>query len=159
MKLNYNDINYIISESTKRILSEAYRDSYGRMWDRGGRIPRDGMTGGSWGSSKIFGKYWVDVQELVELLDEETYTTDLHNKLENIERDLYFNVTANYGYDDTVGIPEGIDDITVDTTPCVKAISNLSLFTGAEIHVLKNAIEMIAENVEDGDGDNIQWND
>lgn len=157
MKLTVNDVNYIVNEASKRIISEAYRDAYGRTWSKGGNIPRDGMTGGSWGQSEIYGKYYIDIQELVEMLDDDTYNEDLHSKLESMEDKLFFNVKANYGYDSSVGIPESVEDVEVDITPAINAIRNMSLFTGYEIRELKNAINYIADNIESGHDDRIQW--
>ena len=153
MKLNYNDIRYIINESTKRIINEVYGDK----WERSGYVPRDGMTGGAWGSSSVTGIYRINIQELVEMIDEETYSDELYEKLLSIEDDLYFNVKGTYGFDDTVGMPEGFYDIKVDITPAIEAITNVSLFRGDEIHELKNAIRYIADDVETEDGEGVEW--
>lgn len=128
-------------------------------WDRSGRVSYNGngMVGGSWGSTRVQGTYWVDIQELVELLDEETYTEDLHNKLEEIGEELYFTVEADYEYDDSVGQPEGYYNIGVDITPCIQAIGDMSLFRGDEISELKQALQTIADRVKNNDGDGVDW--
>lgn len=147
-KLTDSDLNYTIMEAAQRIVE----------WQRSGSIPRDGMTGGSWGSDDVNGVYWVDVNNLIELVDEETYSDELYDKLESIGEELYFNVSGTYGYDDSVGIPEGYDNIYVDYTPAMSAIKNLSLFRGDEIRELKNAIMQIADKVENDNGEGVDWN-
>lgn len=148
MKLTEKDLHYIITEATKRIVNE---------WQRSGSIPRDGMTGGSWGSDNVNGIYHINLQDLFELLDEETYEST-YEKLESLEDELYFNVSGAYGYDDSVGMSEGYDEITVDYTPAIDAISNLNLFRGDEIAELKNAIMQIADKVENEYGEGVEWN-
>lgn len=150
IKLTENELKQVINKSVIKILNES-------GWDKSGNIPRDGMTGGSWGSKKVRGIYYIDIQELMEILDDETYTDQLYDKLLNIEDSLYFNVQGKYGYDDSVGLSEGYYDISVDTTPCIQAISNLSLFRGDEIYELKQAIETIADRIENGNGENVDW--
>ena len=156
MRLTEKDLHYIIAEATKRIVNETFRDSYGNVWNKGGSTPRDGMTGGSWGSSDVHGIYYINMQELFELLDEETYEST-YKKLETLEDELYFYVNGTYGYDDSVGIPEGYDDISVNYTPAINAVSNLNLFRGDEIHELKNAIMQIVDKVENNYGEGVEW--
>ena len=153
IKINENTFKKLIESS---ILNESPMRG---GWDRSGRVSYNGngMVGGSWGSRRVQGTYWVDVQELVEMLDEETYTDDLHNKLEEIGEELYFNVEADYEYDDSVGQPEGYYNIEVDATPCIQAISNMSLFMGDEIYELKQALQTIADRIENGNGESIDW--
>ncbi len=143
-----NIINKLVLSEVKNKLNE---------WQRSGSIPRDGMTGGSWGSDNINGIYHINLQDLFELLDEETYEST-YEKLESLEDELYFNVNGTYGYDDSVGISEGYDEITVDYTPAIDAIRNLNLFRGDEIAELKNAIMQIADKVENEYGEGVDWN-
>lgn len=154
VKLTENELKYMITESVKKILKES---PYRGGWDRSGSVPRDGMTGGSWGSKRVYGTYWVDIDRLIELIDDETYSDELYKKLESIGEELYFEVEADYGYDDSVGMPEGIYDIEVDYSPCIKAVKDLSLFRGDEISELKKAIMHIASEVEENDGDGVDW--
>lgn len=156
-KLNISDINYIVAEAVKRIIAEDYKRN-SQYWAKSGYEPRDGMTGGAWGVRPVLGVYHVDVYDLIETVDEETYSDDLYDKLMTLEDKLYFNVEAEYGFDDSVGIPEGYSNIKVDYSPCVNAVSNLSLFRGDEIQELKNAIEKIAYKVEN-DGEGVNWDD
>lgn len=144
-----NIINKLVLSEVKNKLNE---------WQRSGNIPRDGMTGGSWGSSEVHGIYRINIEDLLEKIDDETYNEELYDKLDSISDSLYFNVDADYGYDDSVGMSEGYSNITVDTQPCLNAIQNLSLFRGDEIHDLRNAIEEIAYMLESGNGEDINWN-
>lgn len=157
IKLAESELKYIIAEATKRIVTETYRDSRGRMWSLGGNTPRDGMTGGSWGSKRVYGVYKVDIDNIIELIDEETYSDELYDKLKNIDENLYFNVEADYAYDDSVGMSEGFYDIKVDETPCMKAIQNLSLFRGDEINELKKVIISIAHEVKNNQGEDVDF--
>jgi hypothetical protein len=143
-----NIINKLVLSEVKNKLNE---------WQRSGSIPRDGMTGGSWGSNDVKGIYHINLQDLIELLDEETYEST-YEKLNSLKNELYFNVSGTYGYDDSVGMSEGYDEITVDYTPAINAISNLNLFRGDEIAELKNAIIQIADKVENDNGEGIEWN-
>lgn len=143
-----NIINKLVLSEVKNKLNE---------WQRSGSIPRDGMTGGSWGSNDVNGIYRINLQELCEMLSEDTYES-VCEKLDSIEDELYFNVSGTYGYDDSVGMSEGYYDITVDYTPAIDAISNLNLFRGDEIAELKNAIMEIADKVENDNGERIEWN-
>lgn len=143
-----NIFNKLVLSEVKNRLNE---------WQRSGNIPRDGMTGGSWGSNDVKGVYHINLQDLFELLDEETYEST-YEKLESLEDELYFNVGGTYGYDDSVGIPEGYDGISVDYTPAINAIRNLNLFRGDEIAELENAIIQIANKVENEFGEGVEWN-
>jgi hypothetical protein len=154
IRLTENELKRFISESVTKILNES---PYGGRWDRNGRIPRDGMTGGSWGSSDVYGTYQIDVSELADMLDGDTGDDYFYMKLEKLKDGLYFKVKGKYGYDDSVGIPEGFSDIEVDMSPCIGTISNLSLFRGDEIRAIKDALQVIASEIENGNVDNVRW--
>ena len=147
IKINENIFRNLIKDS---ILKEA---------SFSGNVAMDGnsITGGSYKMKPVTGIYFVDIQELVELLSDDTYSDSLHRKLENIGKQLYFEIQAYKGNDSSVGLPEGYYDISVDTRPCIQAISNLSLFRGDEIRELKQAIQTIADRVESNDGDGVDW--
>lgn len=145
---NVNIIHKLVLSEVKNRLNE---------WQRSGYEPRDGMTGGSWGQDDVTGIYHIDLLELYDMLSEDVYEST-NEKLESIEDKLYFQVKGHYGYDDTVGMPEGYYDIRVDYTPAMDAIRNLSLFTGDEIAELKNTIMEIADKVEQNEGDGVEWN-
>lgn len=149
VRLTESDIHNMIMESVQNILKESpYRDSMGRSWRAGGRIPRDGMTGGEWGSSHVSGKYSVDIFELVNMLADDVYVPGIQEVLEEISNGLYFNVTADYGYDDSVGIPEGYGNIEVDTNPAIQAIMSCDALSVGQKQALEDGLEMIADNLE-----------
>ena len=156
--INENDLKYIISESVKRIITE-FRDSSGHTWERGGRIPRDGMTGGAWGSETRKGKYHIDIYELCEKLSEESYIPGIQEVLEELEDNLYFIVTANYGFDDTVGLSEGYSDVDVDINPAYQTIMScpaLSKYQKKEIEDIFNNLASDIEN-QDREIENVEF--
>jgi hypothetical protein len=156
-KLTEYDLKYVISETVKKIIKEAYRDEFGRIWQRGGYTHRDGMTGGSWGSSNVKGVYNINIQDFFEKLPEDIDDDYIENKLNSLKDELYFNVTGTYEYDDSVGMQPRYTDILVDYTPAMNAIKNISLFRGDEIAELKKLILQIAEKVEKGYGEGVEW--
>lgn len=148
--INETDLKYIVSESVKRIITE-FRDSSGYMWERGGRIPRDGMTGGAWGSETRKGKYRIDIYELSQNLSEKSYIPGIQEVLEELEDNLYFIVTANYGFDDTVGLSEGYSDVEVDINPAYQAIMSCPALSKYQKKEIEDIFNNLANNIENQD--------
>jgi hypothetical protein len=148
-----------IIKINENIFRNLIKDSMLKEASFSGNVAMDGnsMTGGSYKMKPVTGIYFVDIQELVELLSDDTYSDSLYRKLKNIEKQLYFEIQAYKGNDSSVGLPEGYYDISVDTRPCIQAISNLSLFRGDEIYELKQAIETIADRIKNSEGEDVNW--
>lgn len=149
IRITESDLHNMIMESVKNILKESpYQDTFGRRWSRGGRIPRDGMTGGEWYGEERSGKYNIDVFELVQNLSEDSYVPGIQEELEKIKNDLYFNVTCWYGADHSVGIREGYDNIEVDTNPAVQAIMSCDVLSDGQKKEIEDIFNTLAYDIE-----------
>ena len=149
IRLTESDLHNMIMESVKNILKESpYTDVFGRRWSRGGRIPRDGMTGGEWYGEERSGKYNIDVFELVQNLSEDSYVPGIQEELEKIGSELYFTVTCWYGADHSVGIKEGYDNIQVDTNPAVQAIMSCNALSDDQKQEIENIFNNLADDIE-----------
>lgn len=148
--INENDLKYIVSESVKRIITE-FRDSSGYMWERGGRIPRDGMTGGRWASETRTGRYYVNIFDICQELSDESYVSGIQEVLEKLEGNLYFTVTADYGFDDTVGLSEGYSDVEVDINPAYQAMMSCPALSKYQKKEIEDIFNNLANNIENQD--------
>lgn len=149
IRITESDIHNMVMESVKNILKESpYRDTFGRRWSHGGRIPRDGMTGGEWYGDERSGKYNVDVFELVQYLSEDSYVPGIQEELEKIADGLYFNVTCWYGADHSVGISEGYDNVKADINPAVQAIMACEALSDGQKQEIEDIFSNLAYDIE-----------
>ena len=159
IRLTESDLHNMIMESVNSILNESpYRDMFGGRHHSGGRIPRDGMTGGEWYSDPFKEKYDLDPQEIVDMLDngnEELYTPGMHDALENLSKkgQLYFVVSGTVEKDESVGIMQdqlNIDE--VDINPAYQAILSQddSVISVEQKEKLEGVLNKIAYELECG---------
>lgn len=149
IRITESDIHNMVMESVKNILKESpYRDMAKRTWGCGGRIPRDGMTGGEWFESPWTSKYMVNISDVVSQLSEESYISGIQEELEKIETALYFNVKGKYGKDDSVGMKEGFYDVDADINPAVQAIMSCDSLSVGQKEEIEDILTNLANNIE-----------
>ena len=159
IRLTESDLHNMIMESVNSILNESpYRDTFGRTHHSGGRIPRDGMTGGEYYSDPFTKQYELDPQEIVDMLDngnEELYTQEMHDALENLSEkgQLYFVVSGTVEKDESVGITSEQTNIDeVDINPAYQAILSQddSVISVEQKEKLEGVLNDIAYELECG---------
>jgi hypothetical protein len=156
VRLTESDLHNMIMESVNSILTESpYRDTFGRMHHGGGRIPRDGMTGGEYYYDKFSTRYDLDVLEIVDMMDEELYTRQMHDTLDKLkeEKKLYFIVKGDIEKDETVGMmrPQHTN-IKVDINPAYQAILSQedTMISIEQKEKLEDILGDIANDIESG---------
>ena len=159
IRLTESDLHNMIMESVNSILNESpYKDIFGGRHHSGGRIPRDGMTGGEWYSDPFTKQYELDPQEIVDMLDngnEGLYTREMHDALESLSESgqLYFVVSGTIEKDESVGIMSEQTNIdNVDINPAYQAILSQddSVITLEQKKLLEDVLNDIAYKLECG---------